>query len=96
MTINKNWLLLIPSIIITIFLWNIYAFTKAGCICPWNKWGFTVATIASILIFLIQGISIFVLIKKQSKKIYAYYGLWAVVSVVVYIIIMNTFLAILT
>jgi hypothetical protein len=96
MTMNKNWLLFTPSVLITIFLWNIYAFTKVECICPWNEWGFTVATIASIIVLLIQGISIFVLIKNQSKKIYAYYGLWIVVSVVVYIIIMRTFLAVLT
>jgi membrane protease YdiL (CAAX protease family) len=96
MAMNKNWLLLIPSILITIFLWNIYAFTKVDCICPWNEWGFAVATIASIIVFIIQGISIFILIKKQSKRIYAYYGFWIFVSVVVYIIIMRTFLAILT
>jgi len=93
---NKNWLLFIPSVLITIFLWNIYAFQKVLCRCPWNEWGFTVATITSIIAFLIQGISIFVLIKKQSKKIYAFYGLWVLISVVVYIIIMRTFLSILT
>jgi len=85
MTMNKNWLLLIPSILITIFLWYIYAFTNVECICPWNAWRFTVATIASIIVFLIQGISIFVLIKNQSKKIYVYYGLWIVVSVIAYL-----------
>ena len=93
---NKNWLLLIPSILVTIFLWNIYAFTKVECICSWNEWGFIVVTIASIIVFLIQGILIFVLIKNKSKKIYVYYGLGVAVSLVVYIVIMRTFLAVLT
>lgn len=96
MAMNKNWLLLLPSILITIFLWNIYAFTKVECICSWNEWGFAVATIASIIVFLIQGISIFILIKNQSKKICAYYSLSIVVSVVVYIVIMRISLSILT
>ena len=94
--INKNWLLLIPSALVIIFLWNIYAFIIVQCICPWNEWGFTVATITSIMVFLIQGSSLLVLIKNQSKNIYPYYGLWVVVSMVVYIIIMRAFLTVLT
>jgi len=96
MTMDKNWLLFIPSLVFTLFLWNFFAFLKVLCECPWNEWGFMIATVTALLILSIQGISLSTLIKKQSKRIYIYYGAWVFLSLVVYIIITSISLSILS
>lgn len=96
MKLNKNWLLSIPSALISIYIWSIYAFAKVECICLWNKFGFIIATISAIITLSIQIISISILIKHQSKKIYAYHVLWAIISIVFYFAAIRIFLALLT
>jgi len=89
---NKKWLLIVFSAVITIFIWNSYAFTKAYCPCPWNEWNFIIASIVGTIVLMAQIFSGLVLIKNAGRKFYLNYIYVAIASVIIQIITMRTFL----
>lgn len=89
MFLYKKWLLFVPPLIATYYVWEKYSSTKAECKCLWNALSYELTSIVGLFILFIQVLIIYTLIKSKSKKIYIYYFLWLIVSFFAYIFVMG-------
>ncbi len=75
------------SALVCIALWSMYAFSKAECACPWNQWAFALSSVAAILSFSIQAVTL--LLARKSSRFQLYYALSVFAGIAVYIILMR-------
>ena len=93
---DSRYLLTIPTTVLIILFWTSYAFRQAGFDCPWNQYGFAIATVTAAVAAGANLFTMVLIVRMKTRFLLTHYMLSSTVAVTIYLFAMGAFFALMT